>query len=40
MTFKISYVGSCHHGMAHPHDVDGGDSPQKQKVAVNILNKQ
>jgi hypothetical protein len=30
----------CHHGMAHPQVVDGGDDLRIWKVAVNILNKQ
>jgi hypothetical protein len=31
---------TCHHGMLHPQIVDGGDSLQIGRVAVNILNKQ
>jgi hypothetical protein len=34
------YVGPCHHGMAHPQIMVGGDSLQIWKVAVNVLNKQ
>jgi hypothetical protein len=30
----------CHHGMARPQVVDGGDSLQIWRVAANILNKQ
>jgi hypothetical protein len=30
----------CHHGLVHPQVVDGGDSLQIWRVAVNILNKQ
>jgi hypothetical protein len=30
----------CYHGVAHPQVVDGGDSLQIWRVAVNILNKQ
>jgi hypothetical protein len=29
----------CHHGMARPQVVDGGDGLQPWKVAVIILNK-
>jgi hypothetical protein len=31
---------SCHHGMARPQVVDGGDGLQIWRVAANILNKQ
>jgi len=33
-------VGPCHHDMARPQVVDGGDGLQIWRVAVNILNKQ
>jgi hypothetical protein len=29
--------GPYHHGMAHPHAVDGGDSLQIWRIATNIL---
>jgi len=35
----LCYVGSCHHSMAQPQVVDGGDGLQMWKVAVNMLNK-
>jgi hypothetical protein len=30
----------CHHGMARPKVVDGGEGLQIWRVATNILNKQ
>jgi hypothetical protein len=30
----------CHHGMARPQVVDGGDALQFWRAAANILNKQ
>jgi hypothetical protein len=30
----------CHHGMARPQVVDGGDGLQIWRVAANVLNKQ
>jgi hypothetical protein len=30
----------CHHGMAHPQVVDGGEALQIWREAANILNKQ
>jgi hypothetical protein len=33
-------VVPCHHGMARPQVVDGGDGLQIWKAAANILNKQ
>jgi hypothetical protein len=30
-------VGPCHHGMGHPHLMDGGDGLRYGGVAVNIL---
>jgi hypothetical protein len=36
----LCYVGHCHHSMACPQVVDGGDGLQIWRVAINILNKQ
>ena len=33
-------VGPCHHGMARPQVVDGGDTLQFWREAANVLNKQ
>jgi hypothetical protein len=33
-------VGPCHHGMARPQVVVGGDGLQIWRVAANIVNKQ
>jgi hypothetical protein len=34
------YMGPCHHVMARPPVMDGGDGLQIWRVATNILNKQ
>jgi hypothetical protein len=34
------YMGPCHHGMARPRVVEGGDGLKIWRVATNILNKQ
>jgi len=34
------YIGSCHHDMANPRFVDGGDGLQIVRVAGNMSNKQ
>jgi len=40
ITFDATrYVGSCHHGMACPWVVGGGDGLQVWRAAANILNK-
>jgi len=38
-SFLSCFVGPCHHGIACPQAVDGGDSLQ-MSVAMNILRKQ
>jgi hypothetical protein len=40
--YSLSHVRwvPCHHGMARPQVVDGGDGLQIWRVAANILNKQ
>jgi hypothetical protein len=35
----IMELEPCHHGMAHPQVVDGGNGLQIWRVAGNILNK-
>jgi hypothetical protein len=34
---QLFYVSPCHHSMARPQVVDGGDGLQIWRVAVNIL---